>query len=80
MITIHRIGKKEHVKKESIEKSSDADLIIYERIINLSNPERFIKQYQPEKLEKANRIYSKALKNKDNIVILEKLLEEALAL
>ena len=80
LITIHRIRKKEHAKKESIEKSSDAELIIYERIINLSNPERFIKPYQPEKLEKANRIYSKALKNKDNFVILEKLLEEALAL
>ena len=54
--------------------------IIYEKVIKLSNPEIYIKPYQPEKLEKANRIYSAALKNKDNITILEKLLEEAVQL
>lgn len=51
---------------------------IYERVIELSNPELFIKPYQPEKLEKANRIYSTALKNKDDINVLVKLLEEAI--
>ena len=53
-------------------------LAIYERVIELSNPELFIKPYQPEKLEKANRIYSAALNNKDNINVLVKLLEEAI--
>lgn len=53
---------------------------IYDKILKLSNPEIFIKPYQPEKLEKANRIYSSALKNKDNKTVLEKLLEEAIQL
>ena len=51
--------------------------VIFERVINLSNPELFIKPYQPDKLDKANKIYSAALDNKDNINVLEKLLEEA---
>ncbi len=54
--------------------------VIYKTIIKLSNPELFIKPYQPEKLEKANRIYSTALKNRDNVIVLEKLLEEAIKL
>ena len=54
--------------------------VIYNRVLQLSNPELFIKPYQPEKLEKANRIYSSALKNQDNIIVLEKLLEEAIQL
>lgn len=54
--------------------------IIYETIIKLSNPALFIKPYQPEKLEIANRIYSTALKNRDNVIVLEKLLEEAIKL
>ena len=54
--------------------------ILYNKVIKLSNPELFIKPYQPEKLEKANRIYSSALNNKDNIEVLEKLLEEAMQL
>lgn len=53
---------------------------IYERVIKLSNPELFIKPYQPEKLEKANKIYSSALKNKEDLNTLEILLEEALKL
>lgn len=60
---------------EIMEKDASA---IYERVIKLSNPEQFIKPYQPEKLEKANRIYSAALKNKDDINNLVKLLEEAI--
>lgn len=72
--------KKENDKKESIEEPSADELTIYEQVINLSNPERFIKPYQPDKLEKANRIYSNVLDNKDNIDILRKLLEEAKAL
>ncbi len=74
------VHKKTSVKKESVEKPSDTVLSIYEKVVDLSNPERFIKPYQPDKLEKANRIYSNALNNKDNIDILEKLLEEAKAL
>lgn len=54
--------------------------VLYDRVLQLSNPELFIKPYQPEKLEKANRIYSSALKNQDNIIVLEKLLEEAIQL
>lgn len=54
--------------------------VIYDRVLQLSNPELFIKPYQPEKLEKANRIYSSALKNQNNIIVLEKLLEEAIQL
>lgn len=54
--------------------------VIYDRVLQLSNPELFIKPYQPEKLEKANRIYSAALNNQDNIIVLEKLLEEAIQL
>ena len=74
------VYKKTSVKKESVEKPSDTVLSIYEKVVDLSNPERFIKPYQPDKLEKANRIYSNALNNKENIDILEKLLEEAKAL
>lgn len=69
--------KKANVLKESIEEPSANEYTTYEQVINLSNPERFIKPYQPDKLEKANRIYSNALNNNDNIDILEKLLEEA---
>ena len=73
-------NKKTAEERESVEKSSDSGLSIYEKVVILSNPERFIKPYQPDKLEKANRIYSKALNNKDNTDILEELLEEAKAL
>ena len=77
---IHTRNKKTNVKEKHLEKSSDIVSPIYEKVVNLSNPVRFIKPYQPDKLEKANRIYSNALNNKDNIDILEKLLEEAMAL
>lgn len=63
--------------KNSTNKDS---LVIYNKVIELSNPEKFIKPYQPEKLEKANRIYSTALNNKDNVDVLVKLLEEAVKL
>ena len=53
---------------------------VYEKVLKLSNPELFIKPYQPDKLEKANKIYSSALKNKDDINTLEILLEEAMKL
>ena len=70
-------NKKNNVRKVYIEEPSANKLTAYEQVINLSNPEKFIKPYQPDKLEKANRIYSNALNNKENIDILEKLLEEA---
>lgn len=67
-----------------VDEKTNADAIdvskIYNKVVKLSNPELFIKPYQPEKLEKANRIYSLALNNKDNIDVLEKLLEEAIQL
>lgn len=71
------IGSNIEEKKNTI--VSDVS-VIYNRVLQLSNPELFIKPYQPEKLEKANRIYSSALKNQDNIIVLEKLLEEAIQL
>ena len=80
LIIVFIKNKKTNVKKEPVEKPSDTVLSIYEKVLDLSNPERFIKPYQPDKLEKANRIYSNALNNKDNIDVLEKLLEEAMAL
>ena len=80
LIIVFIKNKKTNVKKEPVEKQSDTVSSIYEKVLDLSNPERFIKPYQPDKLEKANRIYSNALNNKDNIDVLEKLLEEAMAL
>lgn len=80
MIIVYIRNKKTNVKKELVEKPSDTVSSIYGKVLDLSNPERFLKPYQPNKLEKANRIYSNALNNKDNIDILEKLLEEAMAL
>lgn len=77
---IHKKSKKASNNNRLIEKPFNSELLIFEKVINLSNPERFIKPYQPEKLEKANRIYSNALKNKDNTDVLEKLFEEAKAL
>lgn len=71
------IGPKVEEKNNAI--VSDVS-VIYDRVLQLSNPELFIKPYQPEKLEKANRIYTSALKNQDNIIVLEKLLEEAIQL
>lgn len=80
VIIVYIRNKKTNVKKELVEKPSDTVSSIYGKVLDLSNPERFLKPYQPNKLEKANRIYSNALNNKDNIDILEKLLEEAMAL
>ena len=73
-------NKKGNTKNMVVEVPATNILTIYEKVINLSNPERFIKPYQPDKLEMANRIYSKAIKNKDNAAVLENLLEEAMKL
>ncbi len=70
--------KEEEVKEVKISNKDVSE--IYERVIKLSNPELFINPSQPEKLEKANKIYSSALKNKEDINTLEILLEEALKL
>lgn len=70
----------DHKSNENDSSNNKDTSVIYEEVLKLSNPELFIKPYQPEKLEKANRIYSTALKNKDNINVLVKLLEEAIQL
>ncbi len=49
--------------------------MLYNEIIKASNPQLFIQPYNPEKLAIANDIYSKAIANKENIEILEKLLK-----
>ena len=58
--------------------SNDNDELIisnlYNEILEKANPKKFIEPYQPIKLAIANDIYSKAIKNRYNRVVLDELL------
>ncbi len=61
--------------KAAIEDNEEDISKLYIEIIEKSNPKHFIEPYQPVKLNIANDIYSKAIENKNNRVVLKELKE-----
>lgn len=49
---------------------------IFEVLCKLCNPQQFMNPYNPEKVAKANELYSRILENKNNIIALEKIRDE----
>ena len=48
---------------------------LLKKILKKSNPKKYLKPYNPDKLAIANDIYSKAIEHKEDIDFLEELLE-----
>lgn len=53
---------------------------IFEELCKTCNPQQFMNPYNPDKVAKANELYSRILQNKNDIIALEQIRDEAVAL
>lgn len=81
--SFEEVGKEATMKADKSEPSFKAPIegsypSLYDELIDKCNPARFMRPYDPQKVDIANDIYSKLLKNKGNIDVLYSLRLQAI--